>query len=119
MSCLNRSDAEPSLVRYWTVVNESERVVRVVDEYLQHLRLGQDPAENTTNASTEARAQYVRWWKQAGRDWQTAERVHHLSRAGALVTSITAPVSWAWATAAKGRRRARPDPGQDPADRAR
>ena len=31
----------PSSVRYWTVVDDGYRVVRVADEYLQHLRLGQ------------------------------------------------------------------------------
>ncbi len=49
------------LVLYWTVVDDGERVARVADECLQQLRLGQDPAENTTDASTEARADYVRW----------------------------------------------------------
>lgn len=41
----------PSLVRYWTVVDDGSRVVRVADEYLQHLRLGQDAAESTTKAA--------------------------------------------------------------------
>jgi hypothetical protein len=41
----------PSSLRYWTVVDDSYRVVRVADEFLQHLRLGQDAAESTTKAS--------------------------------------------------------------------
>jgi hypothetical protein len=40
----------PSSLRYWTVVDDSYRVVRVADEYLQHQRLGQDAAESTTKA---------------------------------------------------------------------
>jgi hypothetical protein len=42
----------PSSVRYWTVVDDGYRVVRVADEYLQHLRLGQDAAESTTKAAS-------------------------------------------------------------------
>jgi hypothetical protein len=36
------------------VVNEDYQVVGVVDEYLQHLRLGRDAAESTTKADAES-----------------------------------------------------------------
>jgi hypothetical protein len=62
----------PSSVRYWTVVDDGYRVVRVADEYLQHLRLGQDTAESTTKAYAEALALYLRWCEQGSRDWRTA-----------------------------------------------
>src|SRR6266516_7282170 len=62
----------PSLVRYWTVVDDGYCVVRVADEYLQHLRLGQDAAESTTKAYAEALALYLRWCEQGSRDWRTA-----------------------------------------------
>jgi site-specific recombinase XerD len=62
----------PSSVRYWTVVDDGYRVVRVVDEYLQHLRLGRDAAESTTKSYAEALALYLRWCEQASRDWRTA-----------------------------------------------
>ena len=62
----------PSLVRYWTVVDDGYRVVRAADEYLQHLRLGQDAAESTTRAYAEALALYLRWCEQTSRDWRTA-----------------------------------------------
>lgn len=77
----------PSSVRYWTVVDEGYRVVRVADEYLQHLRLGQDAAESTTKAYAEALALYLRWCEQGSRDWRTAaetsRRVHHVAEAHA------------------------------------
>ena len=62
----------PSLVRYWTVVDDGYRVVHAADEYLQHLRLGQDAAESTTKAYAEALALYLRWCEQTSRDWRTA-----------------------------------------------
>jgi integrase/recombinase XerD len=62
----------PSSVRYWTVVDDDYRVVRVADEYLQHLRLGRDAAESTTKSYAEALALYLRWCEQASRDWRTA-----------------------------------------------
>ena len=62
----------PSLVRYWTVVDDSYRVVAAADGYLQHLRLGQDAAESTTKAYAEALALYLRWCEQSSRDWRTA-----------------------------------------------
>jgi integrase/recombinase XerD len=62
----------PSSVRYWTVVDDGYRVVRVADEYLQHLRLGQDAAESTTKSYAEAIALYLRWCGQGSRDWRTA-----------------------------------------------
>jgi hypothetical protein len=71
----------PSLVRYWTVVDDGYRVVRVADEYLQHLRLGQDAAESTTKAYAEALALYLRWCEQTSRDWRTA-----VERLGGLIT---------------------------------
>jgi integrase/recombinase XerD len=62
----------PSSVRYWTVVDDGYRVVRVADEFLQHLRLGRDVAESTTKSYAEALALYPRWCEQASRDWRTA-----------------------------------------------
>lgn len=62
----------PSSVRYWTVVDDGYRVVRVVDEYLQHLRFGRDAAESTTKAYAEALALYLRWCERTSRDWRTA-----------------------------------------------
>ena len=46
----------PSAERYWTVVDDDFRVVREVDEYLRHLRFGQDAAESTTKAYAESLA---------------------------------------------------------------
>jgi integrase/recombinase XerD len=71
----------PSSVRYWTVVDDGYRVVRVADEYLQHLRLGQDAAESTTRAYAEALALYLRWCEQGSRDWRTA-----VERLGGFIT---------------------------------
>ena len=62
----------PSSVRYWTVVDDGYRVVRVADDYLQHLRLGRDAAESTTKSYAEALVLYFRWCGQASRDWRTA-----------------------------------------------
>lgn len=62
----------PSLVRYWTVVDDTYRVVAAADGYLQHLRLGRDAAESTTKAYAEALALYLRWCEQTSRDWRTA-----------------------------------------------
>jgi integrase/recombinase XerD len=67
-------DRLPSLVRYWTVVDDCYRVVTVADGYLQHLRLGQDAAKSTTKAYAEALALYLRWCEQTSRDWRTAAR---------------------------------------------
>lgn len=71
----------PSLVRYWTVVDDGYRVVRVADEYLRHLRLGQDAAESTTKAYAEALVLYLRWCEQTSRDWRTA-----VERLGGFIT---------------------------------
>ena len=47
----------PSAERYWTaVVDDEYRVVGDVDEYLRHLRFGQDVAESTTKAYAESLA---------------------------------------------------------------
>jgi hypothetical protein len=40
----------PSAERYWTIVDDEYRIVGDVDEYLRHLRFGQDVAESTTKA---------------------------------------------------------------------
>lgn len=71
----------PSSVRYWTVVDDGYRVVRVADEYLQHLRLGRDAAESTTKSYAEALALYLRWCEIASRDWRTAGK-----RLGGFIT---------------------------------
>ena len=71
----------PSGERYWTVVDDEYRVVGDVDEYLRHLRFGQDCAESTTKAYAESLALYLRWCERSERDWRTgAERL------GAFVT---------------------------------
>jgi hypothetical protein len=71
----------PSGERYWTVVDHEYRVVGDVDEYLRHLRFGQDSAESTTKAYAESLALYLRWCERSERDWRTgAERL------GAFVT---------------------------------
>lgn len=61
-----------SFERYWTVVDEDYQGVGVADEYLQHLRLGQDAAESTTKAYAESLALSLRWRERTGRDWRTA-----------------------------------------------
>ena len=66
----------PSSERYWTVVDDEYRVVGDVDEYLRHLRFGQDCAESTTKAYAESLALYLRWCERSERDWRTgAERL--------------------------------------------
>jgi site-specific recombinase XerD len=71
----------PSSERYWTVVDHEYRIVGDVDEYLRHLRFGQDCAESTTKAYAESLALYLRWCERSERDWRTgAERL------GAFVT---------------------------------
>lgn len=62
----------PSSVRYWTVVDDGYQVVRVVDDYVQYLRLGRDAAESTTKSYAEALALYLRWCGQASQDWRKA-----------------------------------------------
>jgi integrase/recombinase XerD len=71
----------PSAERYWTVVDDEYRIVREVDEYLRHLRFGQDVAESTTKAYAESLALYFRWCGRTERDWRTAAE-----RLGAFVT---------------------------------
>jgi hypothetical protein len=50
----------PSAERYWTIVDDEYRIVADVDEYLRHLRFGQDVAESTTKAYAESLALYLR-----------------------------------------------------------
>jgi hypothetical protein len=71
----------PSTERYWTVVDDEYRIVRDVDEYLRHLRFGQDVAESTTTAYAASLALYLRWCVRTERDWRTAAE-----RLGAFVT---------------------------------
>lgn len=71
----------PSAERYWTVVDDEYRIVREIDEYLRHLRFGQDVAESTTKAYAESLALYFRWCGRTERDWRTAAE-----RLGAFVT---------------------------------
>jgi hypothetical protein len=40
----------PSMVRYWTVLDENLQPVAAVDVFLRHLRLGRDRSELTTRA---------------------------------------------------------------------
>ena len=62
----------PSGERYWTVVDGEYRIVGDVDEYLRHLRFGQDCAESTTKAYAESLTLYLRWCERSERDWRTA-----------------------------------------------
>jgi site-specific recombinase XerD len=71
----------PSAERYWTIIDDEYRIVGDVDEYLRHLRFGQDVAESTTKAYAESLALYLRWCARTGRDWRTAAE-----RLGAFVT---------------------------------
>src|SRR6478752_6600775 len=71
----------PSAERYWTVVDDDYRLVGEVDEYLRHLRFGQDCAESTTKAYAESLALFLRWCERSERDWRTAGRVRHLAQA--------------------------------------
>ncbi|HEX9498739.1 MAG TPA: hypothetical protein VF926_10265 [Mycobacterium sp.] len=71
----------PSAERYWTVVDDDYRIVGDVDEYLRHLRFGQDCAESTTKAYAESLALYLRWCERSERNWRTAAE-----RLGAFVT---------------------------------
>ena len=71
----------PSGEMYWTVVDDGYRMVGEVDEYLRHLRFGQDVAESTTKAYAESLALYLCWCERSGRDWRTAAE-----RLGAFVT---------------------------------
>jgi len=54
------------------VVDDDFRTVDAAEEYLRHLRLGQDAAEGTTKAYAEALALYLRWCELTSRDWRTA-----------------------------------------------
>jgi hypothetical protein len=72
------------------VVDDGYRVVRVADDYLRHLRLGQDAAEGMTKVYADALALYLRWCgaRLAGlADGRRASRrVHHVAaRDGALM----------------------------------
>ena len=65
----------PSGERYWTVVDDEYRIVGDVDEYLRHLRFGQDCAESTTKAYAESLTLYLRWCERS-------ERTGGLQRSG-------------------------------------
>jgi hypothetical protein len=51
----------PSVVRYWTVVDDALVTVGDPDAYLRHLHLGRDAAELTTRFYAGAIAQFYRW----------------------------------------------------------
>jgi hypothetical protein len=70
----------PSSERYWTVVDHEYRIVGDVDEYLRHLRFGQDCAESTTKAYAESLALYLRKCERSERS-RTAGRVRDLAQA--------------------------------------
>ncbi len=66
----------PSGQRYWTVLDESLRVVTVADGFLRHQRFGRDGAESTTKAYAHAIALFLRWCTRSGRPWEAG--VEHL-----------------------------------------
>ncbi|QGK70324.1 tyrosine-type recombinase/integrase [Allosaccharopolyspora coralli] len=61
----------PSGERYWTVLDSACRPVPEADEWLLHVRLGQDRAESTTQAYATALALLLQWCTATGRDWRT------------------------------------------------
>jgi integrase/recombinase XerD len=61
----------PSGDRYWTVVDAGYRPVPEADEWLLHVRLGQDRAESTTEAYARSLALFFEWCAAIGRDWRT------------------------------------------------
>jgi integrase/recombinase XerD len=60
----------PSGARYWTVLDEDLRVVRVADSFLRHVRFGRDGAETTTRSYAYSIAVFLRWCGRSGRTWQ-------------------------------------------------
>ncbi|OKI21400.1 recombinase XerD [Saccharothrix sp. CB00851] len=62
----------PSGERYWTVLDSSYRPVAVADEWLLHVRLGQDRAESTTQAYATSLSLLWEWCAATGRDWRAA-----------------------------------------------
>jgi site-specific recombinase XerD len=62
----------PSGDRYWTVVDVGYRPVAEADEWLLHVRLGQDRAESTTEAYARSVALFFEWCAAVGRDWREA-----------------------------------------------
>jgi integrase/recombinase XerD len=60
----------PSGDRYWTVVDAAYRPVVEADEWLLHVRLGQDRAESTTEAYARAVALFLEWCTAMGRGWR-------------------------------------------------
>ena len=60
----------PSGARYWTVLDEDLRVVRVADSFLRHVRFGRDGAETTTRSYAYSIAVFLRWCVRSGRTWQ-------------------------------------------------
>ncbi len=67
----------PSGQRYWTVLDEDLKVVRVADDFLRHQRFGRDGAESTTKAYAHAIALFLRWCARTGRTWQAG--VEHVA----------------------------------------
>lgn len=62
----------PSGARYWTVIDDDLRPMRVADAYLRHVRFGRDDAESTTKSYAGAVALYLTWCVAAQSDWRTA-----------------------------------------------
>jgi site-specific recombinase XerD len=60
----------PSGERYWTVMSAGYRPVPEADEWLLHVRLGQDRAESTTQAYATSLALLFQWCSITGRDWR-------------------------------------------------
>lgn len=61
----------PSGERYWTVLGSGYRPVAEADEWLLHVRLGQDRAASTTHAYATSLALLFEWCQATGRNWRT------------------------------------------------
>jgi site-specific recombinase XerD len=64
----------PSGEAYWTVVDETYRVVKAADEFLRDLRFGADRAESTTKLYAGELALFLDWAAGSGRDLERAAR---------------------------------------------
>jgi site-specific recombinase XerD len=54
------------------VIDAGYRPVREADDWLLHVRLGQDRAESTTEAYARSLALFFEWCRAVGRDWREA-----------------------------------------------
>jgi integrase/recombinase XerD len=74
----------PSGVRYWTVLDDDLRPHPAADAFLQHVRLGRDGAESTTQAYATGIALFLSWCAETGADWWDSG-----SRLGWFMTWLT------------------------------